>query len=424
MPFRKTGWLFLCLLPLLAFLLWQSSVVIEPQPEPPIINSNAGVIRPVQQLYRIEVLAARDGWTFEAHRRAGEIAYDLGDLTNAAAHWQAALLLRPADINTLRRVADISLTLQQITPAVDTLRQLVMLNPDDTRSHYYLGLLLAPVNRLEAINHLERAGSGFSPVVTDLLAVLRANTGGLAPALQVGQVFVQHELWAYAENAFGRALETGQGYAEAMAYIGLTRAMQGKTGEAWLTQAVAIDPENSTVHYLQGIYHRNQGNYDASIAAFTLALTYDPRNPAYYVELGNTYLQTSDVISAEYWLSQAVLASRSDPQFQAILDQFYAANAPLLAFAGINPPQVSSANASIQADIGWTLYLTGSAEEAAKALEAALQLEVDNPRALFYQARIALDTGDTVIAKNLLQQVVDARRDFATEAQALVATLE
>lgn len=422
------GWLFIfLLLVLVAFILWQSFVTVEPPlEEVPIVNANAGVIRPVQQLYRIEYQAAQEGWTFDSHRRAGEIAYDLGDWSTAATHWQAALLLRPDDLNMLRRVADLTLDLQQITPAVDTLRHLVSLNPNDTRSHYYLGLLLAPVNRIEAINHLEQIAddSAFGTIVPDLLTVLRENTGGFAPAFQVGQIFMQHELWFYAEHAFQQALMLGQGAADVQAYTGLVRSMQGKDGDAWLAQAVALEPENSTVRYLEGIHYRNQRNYDASIAAFTLALTYDPRNPAYYVELGNTYLQTGDLMSAEYWLKQAVVASRSDPQFQTILDQFYTDNAPLLAVAGINPPQVSQTNANIQADVGWTLYRTGAIEEAEQALAAALELEADNPRALFYQARIALDAGDSETAKPLLEQVAAAGRDFAPEAQDLLATME
>ncbi|HEX2623594.1 MAG TPA: tetratricopeptide repeat protein, partial [Phototrophicaceae bacterium] len=209
-----------------------------------------------------------------------------------------------------------------------------------------------------------------------------------------------------------------------LAYIGLARAIQGKSGQAWIQQALTVEPENAIVHYLEGIYDRNQGKYDASIAAFTLALTYDSQNPAYYVELGNTHLEMGDLVGAEYWLRQAVTVSRNDPEFQGILDHFYSENAPLLAAAGVDAPQVQTANANIQADMGWTLYRTGALEEANQALTSALTLEPGNPHALFYQAKIALDQGDTEKAKTLLQQVVKAGKDFKQDAQDLLDGLD
>jgi protein O-GlcNAc transferase len=413
-PLRSAGWLFICVIILAAC---QQRVEIQPIP----VRGE----RPYQDLYRISAEAAQNGWTAAAHREVGELYYELGDLENAAGHWQAALLSEPQNLNLLRRLAETYLTLEEWTSAADTLRKLLRIIPNELWAHYRLGLILAPLNAQDAIFHLEQVETtpAYGEIATRLVLVLRSTLDEAPKAMQIGIVLSEHEQWAEAEAAFLQAAELGYPDPVAMAYVGFARGMQGKFGESWIQQAVAIDPVNATVRYLEGLYLRGRGEYAKSIDAFSLAIAFEPDNPAYYVELGSTYRKISDLSSASRWLQQAVVISDYDPEFQNILSDFYLEEGAELAAAGIENPPAGLQNADAEADVGWTLYRVGAVEEASAAFEKALAIEATNPRALFYKARVAIDTGNIDSARTLLQQVIDQGEDFAAEAQSLLDTL-
>jgi tetratricopeptide (TPR) repeat protein len=415
---RKRGWLFVLIL---LFLSAVGVVLLrqqQPLPESESIPLNN---RPYQQIYSIHYEASQNGWTAERHRRIGIQYFELGDLENAASHWQAALLLQPDNINLLRQLSETYLVLHKWSYAVDTLRQLLTLVPNELWAHYQLGLILAPLNSPEAITHLQRVAdtTAYGDVTTRIRLVLRSDFDEASKAVQIGIILAENELWAHAEGAFQQAANLSVLDGEALAYTGLARGMQGKSGLEWIRQAITLDPTNPTVRYLEGVYLRNIGEYAGSIDAFSLALSFDPTNPAYYVELGNTYRKIGDLTNANRWLIQSVAISNYDSEFQKILNDFYLEEGARLIAAGIDTPPAGIENADAEADVAWTLYQLGAVEQANTTLEKALSIEASNPRALFYQARIAIEEGEIETARALLDSVIAANDDFVTEAEQL-----
>jgi tetratricopeptide (TPR) repeat protein len=376
-------------------------------------------------MYRLIAQGTTQGWTPDIHRQIARLYYDTGDYDSAAAHWQAVLLTTPDDLNTLRQLAETYLALQDWTPAADSLRALIALLPNEAWARYQLGMILAPRAPAEALLHLERLqeSNAYGEVVTRLVIALRASMDEAARAMQVGIILVDYELWGQAEAAFQQAADLSYPNPEALAYSGLARGMQGKDGDAWMGEAIRLNPASPLVYYLYGVYLRGRGEYAASLDAFMLALSFDPTNPAYYAEVGNTYRKLGDLSNADRWLNQALAVSEYDPQFQNILRDFYDEEASALAAAGIDTAPSASANADAQADVGWTLYRVGSLEQATAAFASALEIEPQNPRVRFYQARIAIDTGNIALAKVLLEQVIDQGEDFAAEARQLLDAL-
>lgn len=423
-PPRQVGWLLFLILALLTLslpVLWISTRPVVPdfQPQPLLID-----MRPQQEIYRITLEAAQTGWTSSLHRRVAGFYANTDDLASAIAHWEAALVLQPNDVNLLRQLAEHYLMLQDWSSAADTLRRLLVVLPNELWAHYQLGLILAPLNASEALLHLERVErtSAYGDIGTRLVLVLRSTLSDASKAMQIGIILSEAELWAQAEFAFRQAADLSFPDPEALAYVGLARGMQGKYGLDWLEQAVAIDPTSATVRYLEGVYLRSEGEYAGSLDAFSLALSFDPTNPAYYVELGNSYRRIGNLVQAEEWLQQAVTISENDPQFRQILNDFYLEEGASLTAAGIETVPVDLTNASAQADVAWTLYRLGAVEEANAALEEAFAIEAANPRALFYQARMLIDAGDLAAATANLEQVIEQGGDFAAEARSLLDT--
>jgi tetratricopeptide (TPR) repeat protein len=301
-------------------------------------------LRPVQARYQLEAQGASQGWDADGHQRAGNIALDMGDFGTAAAHWQAAIALEPNSPDVLQALALIYIETQDWTAAVDTLRTLVALTPENTWAQFQLGIILAPLNPSQAAQHLDVAltDPAYAERAFLLRGVLRQYPNEVVSgitATQVGMTLVELGLWGNAEFAFRHAADMQQSdsqvYAVTIAYVGFTREMQGKTNADWINQAVNIAPDNPQVRYLQGLSLRNYGEYQASIEAFSYAISNDPTNPAYYVEIGNTYWEIQDVVSAEYWLRQAVIVANGDPQFRQIYIDFYTLETPRLIAAGV-----------------------------------------------------------------------------------------
>lgn len=280
--------------------------------------------RPMQALYQVEALAARDGWTPELLRLAGEIWHDAGDLPRAAAYWSAI----PDDSGVLRRLADIYIELQDWTAAAQTLERLLAVTPDDRRARYLLGLIQAAGSPDAARENLLLAAADplYRETAAALLEVIETTTAHLP--MQIGIALAELGLWPQAELAFERAAAADGPLAEALAYKALARDRQGKDGRADMARARELAPRNALVSYLDGLHQRAAGDLAGSLAAFQLAAALDPTNPAYAAELGAAYHLADDLGQAEEWLKHAVALSGQDPRFQRLLDAFYAETLP------------------------------------------------------------------------------------------------
>lgn len=290
--------------------------------------------RPMQALYRVEVQAAALGWSSDQLRLAGDLWREAGDLDQAFAYWQAAAIDGGQDPALFRSLADAALELQRWPVARDALSRLVMLEPDDRRARFELGLLLASLRSREAAAHLQAASvdAAYRPLSHQLIATL--DDADPASALAVGAVLAEHSLWQYAELAFAQAAALTMA-PEAFACVGWARAQQGKNGAGWLARALALEPANPRVRALHGLYLRQMGDLVASADAFAMAAALDPSNPTWYAELGAAYQLLGDLPTASYWLERAAAVSGRDPRFVALLDALTRTEDALLQALGL-----------------------------------------------------------------------------------------
>lgn len=310
--------------------------------DPPLLLSgqtaNSSAVNAVSRLYHLRADAARVGWTFETHNRAAEFYVALGDPQTAAAHWEAALAERPDDPATLRQLAAYALTAERWDTAVDRLEAYIPYAPDDAWANTWLGVLYAPYNSTVAISALEKAlnadslPSGFDAetltALRDILAALPS--GDLSGPLQVGVVLIDHELWSLAERAFRVAVAVGEGEAEALAYQGLARTMQGKSGAAQIKRALALGADDAKVLYVAALYAQALNDGTGTLDALMTAATLHPDDPAFSALIGQAFLINGLYSEADVWLRYAVEQSGNDPNYVTMLEAFRLDYAPRL----------------------------------------------------------------------------------------------
>lgn len=381
---------------------------------------------PAQALAVIEARAARDGWDADLYHEAGDLHAALGDQRSAAALWS---LVQPPDAVVLRKLAAAYIAMQAWPPAVTALRDLLNLEPAQTWAHFNLGLLLAPVDPLEAEAHLVAAAEdpAYAGKVARLLALLRGDLEPEAVGVQVGLLLMEMGDLPQAEAAFRHAALINDPYPEALAYTGLARARQGKDGSAWIDAALNAG-DGAFVRYAQALYLRELRDFPASLDALALAVDADPTNPVFMAELATAYRLAGDIEAAEYWLRTAVTVSDADPAYQQRLARFYAEEGYTLTGEGLAILAQASRDLpddpDVRASYGWALHTVGRTEEGLDELQAAFALAPENATALYFRGRIALDQGNLSLAFELLSAVADSVSPYAVQAVAYLAEIE
>lgn len=393
--------------------------------------------RPAQALYHIAALAAETGWTPALHQQAGDLWARLGDTEQALFHWEQG----PADDPLLaRRLAEAYLIRGRWADAQTWLETSVALQPDDPWANYHLGLMLALYDPAAAEPYLRRAA--LDPAYQETARAVRVTllehqddnlTNSVALPILVGLTLVDHAEWTGAELAFTYAntvyeQNAGAPLPEALAYLSLAQNERGGDGTAAVQRAVGLAPNDAQVRFLQALHERHHGRYRASLTAMIQAVALSPESPVLYAELGTAYRLTGDVGQAQYWLQAAVDFSGGDPQFQALLTQFYTDEAYNLGSDGLVALDGALRNnpddPDLLAGMGWAFVVLGDVDEGEALIDEALTLDPANPRARYYKARVLLGrAGDDPTARELLAALAAGDGPFHTEAQRILDSL-
>lgn len=374
-------------------------------------------------LFHIETHAALNGWTAQTHIQAGNLWRDMGDLGRALPHWESAIVTEP-NANLLRQIASIYLERGEWSIAWERIQALLELAPNDSWAIYYAGLILAPSDPSSAYGYLGQVAileNTYSETAQNILNEIGDTENDADIILRVAAGMAGANEWSLAENAYQYAADLYYPFPEATAYTGLMRILQGKNGEAWINEALALAPDNPDVNYVAGVYWREAGEYLLSEEALIDAIALEPTNPIFFTELGITYHEMGNRLDAEIWLQTAVIVSGNNPVMVEALENFYEdyylasqaliGNEPVP--SNVQDPSVISAN-------GWALHVQGDTDGGLALIEEALALDPTNPRALFDRARIYLETDRRDLAIPLLEILADGDSVFAGPAQGLL----
>lgn len=381
----------------------------------------------MQTLYHIETQALASGWTPDLYRQAGDVWWEMGDISRAIPYWSGALE-SINDVDLLRTVANSYINLGEWTLARQTLEKLLKLKPDDEWSNYQMGMILAAFNPIKSKLFFDAVPleSPFSQTVVAVRNELSTDPSDPLISFRVGLTLVNLKQWDYAELAFEHASDISYPNPQALAYLGWVKSRQGKDGSPWVDLATSLAPEDPEVWYLRGLHFRAIADYVESLDAISQSVLLAPNNAGLYAELGTAFGLVGNVEQAEYWLDYAVDASANTPEYQQILENFYIETAyvsPAKIIDSLATSALDSNNPDLLAAYGWALHSSGNSDDGLEQIDRALELDPNNPRALLDKARILLETERQAEAVPILEHVAQTYTPFGQEAQALLAQL-
>jgi tetratricopeptide (TPR) repeat protein len=360
----------------------------------------------------------------------------VGDSEKALFHREQAAFTYD-DVPLLSEIAQAHMERGNWSKAADTLARLLAIEPQNAWANYHLGMIRAPFNPAQAEVYLRQAAldvqfnqSARAVRVAIIESRDDATIDEVRLPMLIGLTMIEHNLWQYAELAFDHANTLsitiiGEPFADALAYKSLALDRQDKDGGNVILAAIRADPNNAQVRYLLARHYRHHESFTASLDAMIQAVQLAPESPALYTELSTAYRLVGDLQEAEAWLQAAVTYSENAPEYERLLALFYADEAQSLGadgLAAINDTLTSMPDdPDLIAGAAWARFIAGDEEAGLEQIETALQIAPENPRALFYKARMLLVRDEEIdVALQLLRQVATAENDFRLEAQRIL----
>ena len=377
-----------------------------------------------QSTYHINVLRQQGSWSTDLAQQIGDIYAEQGDMRSAIHYWSTSA---QSNEELLARLADGYILLQQWQLARDTLHDLIERQPTNSWANFHLGTLEAIYGNEMSFDYLIAVSeeSLYHDIATELSEIVARTTSSLIP-MSIGTHLIQEGMWNLAEFAFLRASVLNNPYPEALAYQGWARYQQGKSGAEWIQQALILAPENTQILYLAGLEQRFLGDLNASLDLFLQAVNLAPDNPAFIVELANTYRSMGNFGEAEYWYLLATSIT-NNPEFEMLLIEFYEAEGANLNQTNLEALRLANQrypdDPDIESSYGWALYVSGERDAGVETIEAVLSNHPNHPRSLYYLGAIALNEERTTDAQQYLLQVSTMNSPFALLANQLLARI-
>jgi tetratricopeptide (TPR) repeat protein len=323
----------------------------------------------------------------------GDAYLQNGDLDAAIQVWQSAASAGSTSPDLYQRLWTAHLTAGDYPNAIERLRVLVTLQPDQARLRYQLGLLLATQDPEAALSYLVQAAEldpGFQPAVSSLRRTIRSARLAEDRAytlLAAGRGLASLGEWKLAAEAFHQAVENRQDYAEAWAYLGEARQHvepgQNDAGYAELQQALKLDPHSLSALSFLSLYWQRHERYDLALESLQRAIDLDAENPVLYAELGNLTAIQGDLVSALDCYQRAIALAPNDSAFRRHLVNF-----------------------SLKYE--YQLHPVGL-----PAARQAVILDAGDPANLDAMAQVLIKLDDQVNAARFLQRALQADPEFA-----------
>jgi tetratricopeptide (TPR) repeat protein len=254
---------------------------------------------------------------------------------------------------------------------------------DDAGAHYRLGLLILVSDPAAAAEQLGSAASmddQYAPAVRTLQQAVRVASAEGDPARGVvvlgrGLALVQE--WDLARLAFERAAGIDPSNAEAWAWLGEAKQQTGQGGAGELDRALQLDPRDSVVHILRGLYFRRNDEDARAVSEYSRAAALDPKNPAIQASLGEALAANGDLAAALSAYQHATQLSPDGATYWRLLALFCADNDVQVMQLGLpaaqRAAQIAPKDSQVLDALGWSFAQAGYFDQA----EAALRRAVD-----------------------------------------------
>ncbi|NUM49014.1 MAG: tetratricopeptide repeat protein [Anaerolineales bacterium] len=359
----------------------------------------------------------------------------LGDLyleqdapPTALATWEEALVQGAPALDVYHRLFAAHRAANNIPSAIETLRHILALTPQDAQATYQMGLLLTTRDPATALTYLLQAAEldeTLSEKVRLLQNSYRPSEETDDPAytfVNVGQALAALGEWALAREAFVQAVETNPDYAEAWAFLGEAKSQLGEDGLVELDTALNLNPGSLTANMLYALYQKRQGHFELALIYLHAADTLDPGNPAIQVELGSTLNEMGNFNQALAYFQKATALAPREALYWHLLAQFSFQNNTLIEEVGL-----AAAREALLLDdqdpvaldlMGFGYYLLNEMSTAQRFLLQAVALTPDDPHPWYHLGLVSLWLGDTQQAYDHLTRAVSLAPSSSIAEQA------
>jgi tetratricopeptide (TPR) repeat protein len=340
----------------------------------------------------------------------GDVNYLNKDPQRAAEIWEQALGQKNPSDQLYSRLADIYQSNGEFSKAAEYLQKYVAIHVEDASAHYRLGLLLTLSDPNQALSELVSAAQlnpELDPAVQTLRTALNQaslNDSGSARLVIIGRGLGLVNEWQLAGAAFEEAVKADDKDAEAWAWLAEAHQQldvpEGEAAE--LDRALNLNPNAPTVRGLRGLYFQRVGNFHQALSEFQAASALEPKNPAWFVSLGESYAKLGDLIRALEAYQTATTLAPEDAGYWRLLAIFCGQNNVNIKDVGVPAAQksvvLSKEDATSLDVLGWLLLVDARYEEAEQILKHALEVDSENASAHFHLGMLYLQLNERASA--------------------------
>lgn len=264
----------------------------------------------------------------------------------AVAPLQEAVRLRPDFVEALQALGQALMGQEAWQDALAVYERLANLTPQDASVYLALG------DAHSRLGHLEDAAAAYQQavevepnamayVLLGLMKVQMGDTEGAIAAYQQALALEPdnpsaHQSLGNAYQMLGRNEDAAGEYRKAIAQnetaflqvqLGTALGRLGRADEALaaLQRALELDPQAAEAHNQMGIVYANQGNLAEAEAAYRAAIDLDGANPLYYFSLAQMAYRQCSLSTAVQAQSQAVALTPETGDYKIYLAALYEA---------------------------------------------------------------------------------------------------
>lgn len=352
------------------------------------------------------------------------ILWARGDQAGAISTWQAGSRAAPSYAPLWDHLISAYHATGEYAMEQDALRQRLELG-EDAGAHYRLGLLLMLSDPDRARGEFSAAASldaDFDSatqtlITTSNVAALEADPSRRLMIIGRGLGLVDE--WGLAEKAFEQAVRDDSKNAEAWAWLGEARQHQDNgnqnstrpAGSEELDKALALNPRDTVVRALRGLYWKRQGEYRQALNEYIQAAQLEPDNPAWQASAGEIYVQLGDLVSALEAYQKATELAPNDSTYWRLLATFCADNEVQVLEIGLpaakKAAELAPGDPQVLDALGWAYAQTGYLYNAQQTLNQAIKLAPDLAIAHLHLAENYLKQGNQTAAFEELHRTRD-----------------
>ncbi len=369
------------------------------------IGDNQNAIR-VLEIARQKKSISAQGWD-----ALGSAYWNSNDHATALSIWQSGSKANPSYAPLLDRLAAVYDQQGDYASEQTALEKRLALGGDAT-SHYRLGLLLTLSDIGRAQKEFTAASSldpEFDSAVQTLTAALNVAALESNPSKRwviTGRGLGLVNEWGLASKAFDEAVSADANNAEAWAWLGEARQHTGGDGSAELDKALSLDPRDTVVRALRGLYWKRQGKYAQALTEYLQAAQIEPDNPAWQASIADAYTQTGNLVSALAAYQKATTLAPNDATYWRLLAMFCADNGVQVLDVGLPAAQkaaeIAPKDPQVLDALGWAFLKAGYPASAQENLQKSIEAAPGVALTHLHLAETYLDQGNRASALNEL----------------------